>query len=290
MISYIHPDSKLELYMKDSTALVDNLGNSIDIVDGIPRFVSSDNYAQAFGLEWTIHRKTQLDSSTGTNISMERLERCIGHSLESLSGLDVFEPGCGAGRFTELMVNAGANVHSIDLSVAVDANRKSIGEDRRNYQIAQASITNPPYRANSFDYVVSLGVIQHTPSSEQTMRVLYDMIKPGGKLVIDHYTYSLSHLTKLAPLYRFFLKRINAAKAKKITDRLTDFFFPIHWTVRKYRILQMLLSRFSPCLFYYRSYPGLSKQEHYDWTKLDTYDHLTDFYKHLRTKGQILIF
>src|SRR5277367_5946495 len=32
------------------------------IVDGIPRFVYGENYAQSFGFQWNVHEKTQLDS------------------------------------------------------------------------------------------------------------------------------------------------------------------------------------------------------------------------------------
>ena len=46
------------------------------IVDGIPRFVPDDNYAQSFGFQWNAHEKTQLDSYTGRPISEKALVRC----------------------------------------------------------------------------------------------------------------------------------------------------------------------------------------------------------------------
>jgi hypothetical protein len=107
-------------------------------------------------------------------------------------------------------------------------------------------------------------------------------------LVLDHYTWRLSGLTKIAPLYRFFLKRMDAAKSKRATDWLARLFFPLHWIVRDLRLGQMILSRISPCLVYCQLYPELSKQQHYGWCRLDTYDHLTDYYKHLRTCRQVL--
>jgi 2-polyprenyl-3-methyl-5-hydroxy-6-metoxy-1,4-benzoquinol methylase len=256
------------------------------IVHGIPRFVSSANYAEAFGLEWTIHSRTQLDSHTGTNISATRLERCLGRPLASLRGQRVLEAGCGAGRFTELLVRAGAFVHSIDLSVAVDANRKNIGDDP-HYVVAQADLRQPPFPPGSFDVVICLGVLQHTPSPEESIQALWQMVTPGGELVIDHYTWSLSLVTKLAPLYRLALLRLPSTKAKHVTDEMTRMFFPLHWKVRRFRPAQMLLSRVSPCLVYFNAFPELSYEQHYEFTKLDTFDHLTDRYKHLRSRGQI---
>ena len=49
----------------------------------------------------------------------------------------------------------------------------------------------------------------------------------------------------------------------------------------------MLLSRVSRCLVYLRAFPQLPKERHYEWCRLDTFDSLTDYYKHLRTPNQI---
>ena len=285
MVGFVDPRTGKQL-RRDGDSLTNDEGARYPIVDGVPRFVTPDNYAAAFGLEWTIHSRTQLDSHTKSNISAQRLERCLGQPLSSLAGKRVLEAGCGAGRFTELMVGAGAFVHSIDLSVAVEANRKNIGE-RPNYVVAQADLRTPPFPENTFDVVVCLGVLQHTPSPEESVRALWRMVAPGGLLVIDHYTWTLSHVTKLAPVYRRALLRLKPERAKQVTDAMTRAFFPLHWRVRKLRPAQMLLSRVSPCLVYFDAFPELSYEQHFEFTRLDTFDHLTDYYKHLRTRGQI---
>jgi SAM-dependent methyltransferase len=266
--------------------LVSGKGEQFPVVDGIPRFVASDGYAAAFGLEWKTHPLTQLDSVTGARISQERLERCLGRPVSELKGLSVLEAGCGAGRFTELLVKSGALVHALDRSVAVEANKGNIGQ-QPNYSVAQADLLHPPFPPASFDLVLCLGVLQHTPSPEASIRGLWQMVKPGGWLVIDHYTWSFSLVTKLAPLYRLFLKDMPPAKSKRITDRLVSIFFPLHWRVRNLRPAQMLLSRVSPCLVYLQAFPQLGREQHYEWCRLDTYDSLTDYYKHLRTTNQI---
>lgn len=285
MISFVSPKTGASLH-KEGEFLKSDSGESFPIVRNIPRFVSSDNYAAAFGLEWKRHAKTQLDSFSGTRVTRTRFERCIGKDVSALKGLNVMEAGCGAGRFTELMVNAGANTHSFDLSVAVEANQDNIG-DRPNYSISQASLLEPPFPKASFDYVFCLGVIQHTPSPEKSIESLWKMVKPGGNMVIDHYTLTFSFATKLSNVYRIFLRKMDPEKAKKVTDKMVDFFFPIHWAVRKFRPAQMLLSRVSPCLVYFNAFPELTKEQHKDWCRLDTFDHTTDYYKHLRSPRSI---
>ncbi|PYP70255.1 MAG: hypothetical protein DMD41_15275 [Gemmatimonadetes bacterium] len=285
MIGFVSPRTGAPLW-PEGDALVSSAGERVPVVHGIPRFVPSHNYADAFGLQWNLHAQTQLDSRTGASLSEPRLVRCAGRPLERFAGLRVLEAGCGAGRFTELLVRAGALVHAIDLSAAVETNRRNIG-DRATYSVAQADLRAAPFPAGAFDAVVCLGVLQHTPSPEQSIAALWRMLAPGGLLVIDHYAWTLSRLTKLGPLYRMILKRLPPARAKRITDVLVDVFFPLHWAVRHVRPLQMLLSRVSPCLAYCHEPMALTREQHEDWCRLDTFDELTDRYKRLRTAGQI---
>jgi SAM-dependent methyltransferase len=285
MVDFAHPRTG-DLLRSDGQLLVSTAGDAFPIVNGIPRFVDSEKYAASFGLEWRLHSTTQLDSKTRTSFSRRRLERCLGAPLSSLHGHTVLEAGCGAGRFTELLIGAGARVHAIDLSVAVDANKQNMGP-AANYVIAQADVAELPFVSEAFDVVICLGVLQHTPSPEASMRALWTKLKPGGLFVIDHYTWELSLVTKLAPLYRQVIKRLPSAKAKRLSDALVDVFFPLHWSVRRAFVLQALLSRVSPCQVYFRTYPEWSREQHYDLTRLDTFDQLSDHYKWLRTPGQI---
>src|SRR5258708_27532803 len=153
MVGFVSPRTGAPLW-PDGNALVSVAGERVPMVRGIPRFVLSDNYAEAFGLQWNLHSHTQLDSHTGARLSEQRLVRCAGMPLSQFAGLRVLEAGCGAGRFTELLVGAGALVHSIDLSAAaVDTNRRNIGAPP-NYAIAQADIRALPFPAGVFDVVI----------------------------------------------------------------------------------------------------------------------------------------
>ncbi|HWB61921.1 MAG TPA: class I SAM-dependent methyltransferase, partial [Chitinophagales bacterium] len=285
MIPYISPQSK-ELLFFSGSELKSASGESFKLVNGIPRFVPADNYANAFGLQWKNYAKTQLDSFSGTKISQERLERCLGMPIAQLKEKNILEVGAGAGRFTELLVKGGANVHSVDLSVAVEVNKENIG-DKPNYTIAQASVYELPFAAGSFDIVVCLGVIQHTPSSEKTIEALWNMVRPGGLLVIDHYIWRINYYFNPATYYRLILKEMPPARSKKIVDSLVNFFFPLHWAFRNAPFLEWCLKRFSPLITFMKSFPELGKEQQYEWAKLDTYDSLTDYYKHLRSPEQI---
>jgi 2-polyprenyl-3-methyl-5-hydroxy-6-metoxy-1,4-benzoquinol methylase len=257
---------------------------------GIARMVDpSRRYTDAFGLQWKTYRKTQLDSYTNTTLSLDRARRCLGGEswaqLHNPQPINVLEAGCGAGRFTEVLLAAGASVTSVDLSSAVDANQENFPQNAR-HRVLQADLLHLPFSPGQFDLVFCLGVIQHTPNPEETIRKLYEQVRPGGWLVIDHYAYSLSELTKLAFFYRLVLRRMPPNEGLKWTERLVDLFLPLHKAVRSMSILRALLTRISPVLAYYHCLP-LTDELHREWALLDTHDALTDWYKHFRTKGQI---
>lgn len=268
-------------------------GHVFPVHEGIPRILESHgNYAEAFGAQWREYRRTQLDSYTGTTYSRDRLRRCLGdelwNRLDASAPLQVLEAGCGAGRFTEVLLGLRAPiVTSTDLSSAVDPNQANFPQSCR-HRVIQCDINRLPLRPAQFDLVICLGVVQHTRSPEETIDSLYRQVRPGGWLVIDHYTHSLSIYTKVtAGLLRPVLKRLPPAHGMNATKALTRWFFPLHRAVRKHKALQMMLSRVSPLLTYFHALPALRDVHQYEWAELDTHDSLTDYYKRLRSRRSI---
>lgn len=252
-------------------------------MDGIPRFVPSSGYADGFGRQWNRFRLTQLDSRSGLDISRKRLRRVLGEQQwAGLAGARVLEVGCGAGRFTEVLLGEGANVVSVDLSSAIDANGTTFPPSER-HALAQASVLELPLPSESFDFVVALGMIQHTPSSAGTITELVKRLCPGGWIALDHYRRSLSRL-RLAALVRLYYKRLPPEESMRKIERLVDRLLPLHRSFARSRVAHIALTRLSPVVDYYASLPGLTDEAQREWAFLDTYDSLTDVYKHLETE------
>jgi SAM-dependent methyltransferase len=272
-----------------SSELICEAGCRVPIVNNIPRFVGSESYAAGFGLQWTAFRKTQLDSHSGLTISHDRLVGALGDVLDVVRDKSVLEVGCGAGRFTEVLLAAGARVVAFDLSTAVDANF----ENCRNwpkYFVCQADIRHAPLAPHSFDFVICLGVIQHTPSPEETIAALASYVRPGGALVIDHYALDYPRNFAQRNLRRLLI-RLPANISRMAAISLARLLIPLHkltWNERRgvWRIRRLLRS-VSPLIDYYEVYQKLGKERLAEWSILDTHDTLTDYYKHLRTTQQI---
>lgn len=291
-LSYLtDPETKAPLRLADNANLVSDSGKRYPIINGIPRFVAQDNYAQAFGKQWKRFPKTQLDSHTGLRLSEERLARCMRGGLSDLKGKVVLEAGSGAGRFTEILLKHGAIVHSFDYSNAVEANAENNGH-HTGLTLVQADIRHIPFLKFSYDYVVCLGVLQHTPDPEESIRCLWEMVKPGGALVMDHYRWKLRNympppIGVAGILYRQIILRFPIEKQFPVVKKIVDFWFPIIWHFRDSKAIQFVISRLSPVVMYYPHFGLRDRNMYYEWMLLDTHDAMTDTYKHRRSVGRM---
>jgi 2-polyprenyl-3-methyl-5-hydroxy-6-metoxy-1,4-benzoquinol methylase len=254
--------------------------------EGIPSFVEDEPYVSAFGIQWLKHAKTQLDSHTGLSITRDRLIRMFGPLYSDLDQKVILEAGCGAGRFTEILIENKSLITAIDLSIAVIANHENNGR-KNNLRIARASITDLPFDKEQFDIVFCPGVVQHTPNPKKSIIELYKQVKPGGWLIFDQYRYNISSILKVTWVARLILKRLTPAHGLKVTDRLVKFWLPTHKRVAGYRLLEILLFRISPITSHYAGYPNLSESDQIEWARLNTHDNLTDFHKHYTTINRL---
>ena len=295
---YIDPNSGENLLEKideyNQLHLTSKNGVSYPIIKGIPRILNDfNNYSSAFGEQWTKWRKTQLDTYTNTTITRDRLFRCLGKNIiyqlkNSKDIIHVLEVGCGAGRFTEILLEfPSIKLTSIDLSSAVEANLLNFPQNS-HHRIIQTDLMELPFKSMQYDIVICLGVIQHTPNPEKTIKKLYKQVKFEGNLVIDHYTFDMSRLTKITSIIlRPLIKRLSSKKRMKTIKFLVDIFFPLHRLIRNFPLLQKIFSRISPIITYFHIYPELNDNLQKEWSMLDTHDGLTDWYKHLRSRRQI---
>lgn len=289
-VSLICPEHKIPLKLSNKKYSC-RLGCEFPIKNNIPRFIESEKYSSSFGLQWQKFRLTQLDSYNGTIISHDRLKRLLGGSFEPLKDKTVLEAGCGAGRFTEILLENHAKVIAFDLSRAVEANYCNF-KNHKDYFIIQADVLKLPFKPNSFDFVFGIGFIQHTPNPEETIQVLCSYLKPGGMLVVDHYAYGYA-MTFSRRILRSFLIQKNPEYSLRFIEKLVAFLWPCHrflWKVRNFpymnKIRQNIL-KISPVVDYYDAYFELGEKRLHQFAILDTHDTLTDYYKHLRSPSQI---
>jgi SAM-dependent methyltransferase len=241
------------------------------VIAGVPRFVSNSGYTRSFGEEWSMFSRTQLDSYTGTTISLDRFRDVTQTEPSELTGKQVLECGCGMGRFIEVLAQAGAQVIGIDYSAAVDAAFSNLSS-YPNVTIIQADLYNLPFVTGSFDFVYSIGVLHHTPDTRKALHAIARSVKPGGRLAV--WVYRKYRLFRPYRLYRLLLRRLSAEKVL----RLIRLYHPIPWFIRRVPIVGKPLSVFLPIVDY-RGVLPLGEQFQREWSYLDTVDALTPWFE-----------
>jgi SAM-dependent methyltransferase len=259
----------------------------VEIKNGVPRFVSSDNYADNFGLQWNTFRSTQLDSHSGLNLSAKRLWENTRWRPDQVAGKTVLEVGSGAGRFTEILLAAGATVVSIDYSSAVESNFANNAK-RGDVLVAQADLYELPFADESFDFVLCYGVLQHTPDAALAYKKIFDKLRPGGKISIDHYRkFRLPNVWSTPKyIWRHFVKRMPPENLLRLVRGYLRWWFPVDNLIRNVPFGKALLSVVPlPCWNYVGS--GLTYAQRKEWAVLDTFDALSAKYDNPLTLKQV---
>lgn len=103
--------------------------------------------------------------------------------LELLPGGDILDLGCGPGAMSVPLVERGARVVSVDLSMPMvrETARRCAGWP--THSAAQASADRLPFADASFDAVVSTGVLEYVPEIQEALREAARVLVPGGVFV-----------------------------------------------------------------------------------------------------------
>jgi SAM-dependent methyltransferase len=115
---------------------------------------------------------------------INEFKRFTGYSLDWFKGKSCLDAGCGSGRYTFAMLSMGAKVMSIDRSEEAVKKCKLI--NLRTYQIDISEIELYDFITN-FDFVLSWGVLHHTPTPEENFYRLAELVKPGGRMHVYLY-------------------------------------------------------------------------------------------------------
>jgi SAM-dependent methyltransferase len=151
-----------------------------EIRGGIPRFESGFDRktSRNFGYSWRKFRDIYVNQKT------DFLDWIHPVRPDFFRGKTVLDAGAGNGLHACFASDFGAKkVYAVDLSEAIDEAYEN-SQDYKNVHVAQANIYALPFKEKSFDYIYSIGVIQHLPEREKALKRLAGLVKKGGCLSI----------------------------------------------------------------------------------------------------------
>lgn len=255
--------------------------NRYPVRNGIPRFVPESNYADNFGMQWNHFAKTQLDSHSGHSISADRFWLATSWNPDEMNGKWVLDVGCGSGRFAEVALSSGAHVVALDYSSAVDACYTNL-RHHGNLHVIQGDIYSLPFAPNTFSFVYSLGVLQHTPDVAKAFAALPPIVSGGGQLCVDYYEKSFKSLFLPKYWLRPFTKDIPKQKLFSLLEVIVPILLPVSRALGRIPAVGKLLKRTIPVANYDGMLP-LNEKQLREWALLDTFDWLSPAYDNPQT-------
>ncbi len=262
--------------IEDGWLVSDDGEERYPVLRGIPHFVPQSNYADNFGMQWNHFRQTQLDSHSGHLISTERFWSATGWNPEQLKDQWVLDVGCGAGRFAEVALLVGAKVVALDYSSAVDACYANL-KHHPNLHVVQGDIYALPFVPESFPFVYSLGVLQHTPDVAKAFAALPPMVRGGGHLCTDFYWKRFRTMLHAKYLLRPLTKRVDQPKLFQFLQLWVPTLLAVSQALGRVPLVGLGLKRIVPVADYTGRFP-LSDQQLKEWALLDTFDMLAPTY------------
>lgn len=109
------------------------------------------------------------------------------------AGMRIIEPGCGTGRFTEILadlVGPRGSLIACDISAGMIAKCRRRLDRRGNVRIHLAAMEDIPFEHKSYDMVLCHQVFPHFDDKVQAVRLLVSALKPEGRFVVSHFTSS----------------------------------------------------------------------------------------------------
>jgi len=181
-----------------------------------------------------------------------------------------------------VLVKQEIRLYSFDYSSAVDANFLNNG-DSPNLTLFQGDIFNIPFEDFTFDHVICLGVLQHTPDPKKAFESLKSKLKKGGTIYIDCYALKFHHYFQWKYFLRPLTKRMDSVKLFNLISSIVPVFIPLTKVAKK--IFGKVGSRIFPIVEF--SQLGLKDDLNKDWSILDTFDMYSPEHDHPQTIAEI---
>lgn len=281
-VKIINPHNQ-QILRLSGDKLSDSEGNTFPVIGGVARIAALDNYTNNFGMQWNKFAKTQLDREADAfSLSKQRFFAETHWDSEDLSGKNILEVGSGAGRFSKVVLeHTKGNLYSVDYSDAVTANFTNNGQTAPDrFHLFQASVYEMPFPDNSFDKVFCLGVLQHTPDFNLSVKSLIDKAKKGGEIVVDFYPIQAWY-TKIHAKYllRPFTKRMSHDQLLDKIENNIEWLIKAHYFLHKIKL--GVFARFLPLVDITNTFPkSLNAEQLREWAVLDTFDMFSPEHDH----------
>jgi ubiquinone/menaquinone biosynthesis C-methylase UbiE len=161
-------------YNKDPLAHIKGKNREIAIFNTEGKNIDEE-VVKSFGEEWL---KFQYFSDEMIRTCAEEYFDIVSEKAVNKSTY-MLDIGCGTGRWTKYFTGRAGFIEAVDPSNAVFAADNLLG-NIDNVRLTKASIETIPFNDETFDFVMSIGVLHHTPDPYRSMTDCVKKVKKGG--------------------------------------------------------------------------------------------------------------
>lgn len=97
-------------------------------------------------------------------------------------GKKILEIGCGIGVLADMLQKKGNSVCACDISQEMINEAKKLNP---NIDFSIQDIESLTYKDNSFDYVVTIGVLEYLDYDDKALKEIFRVLKKGGYAIIE---------------------------------------------------------------------------------------------------------
>lgn len=207
-----------------------NSGTPLPVTDGIPSLFAPNDASfrgDVTELVKAFYEETPFPNYDGFDSRATLFDKARGGVFAALLdeqlpvGSLVLEAGCGTGQLSNFLgMSWRRRVIAGDMCLNSLRLAKSFADQHeiRNVGFLQFNLFRPPFQDNSFDVIISNGVLHHTGNCEGGFKSLLAKLKPGGYIIIGLY----NALGRLPTLWKRALFRTLGPKLYFLDPRLRD--------------------------------------------------------------------
>ncbi|MCE9546323.1 MAG: class I SAM-dependent methyltransferase [Planctomycetia bacterium] len=147
-----------------------------------------ETYA-SFDYQWrNLNEGLNLPSDESfRSAAVAQVEQYTGFPREWFRGKEVFDAGCGGGRWSWALSTLGARVTAVDQSESCLTEARQLCRDFEHFRAFHHSLLEPLPMREAFDLVWCYGVVHHTGNTWRALQNIGSLTRPGGYLLLMIY-------------------------------------------------------------------------------------------------------
>ncbi len=175
-------------------------GERYPIIDGVPSMIPGvggegtaidPRTSESFGLQWQTYDYRDSTWFKDLDLRVREIPEILDVEPGALDGRLLLDAGCGHGALTAAATGLGCETVGLDMSAGVfRAEQRRLGlpeNESGRVHYVHGNILQPPFVRGVFPFIMSIGVLHHTPAPALGLAELARRLEDGGKIYVQLY-------------------------------------------------------------------------------------------------------